>query len=163
MAKPLTFAEIRARLDAFVVEWRGETSERAESQSFWNELLTCSGVQRRRVALFEQRATRASTGNTGRIDIFWPKVVIGEHKSVGAMTEDSAEIQAEDFTKSPPSVAEANASRALAAAAFPEQKPTSISATGQLRSDPMTRAKDYGDRVRAYTKRYPRSDHGPER
>ncbi len=97
MAKPLTFSEIRARLDAFVVEWRGETSERAESQSFWNELLTCFGIQRRRVALFEQRATRASTGNTGRIDIFWPKVIIGEHKSAGAMTEDSAEVQAEDY------------------------------------------------------------------
>lgn len=78
-------------------------------------------------------------------------------------TGPPAEAAAEVFAKKPASVAEANASRALAAAAFPEPKPTSISATGQIRSDPMTRAKDYGDRVKAYTRRYPTSDHGPER
>lgn len=84
----------------------------------------------------------------------------GQHTpATGPPVEAAAEV----FAKSPPSVAEANASRALAAAAFPEPKPTSISATGQIRSDPMTRAKDYGDRVKAYTRRYPTSDHGPER
>lgn len=97
MTKPLAFAEIRDRLQQFAVDWRDETSERAEAQTFWNELLACFGVQRRRVAVFEQRAKRASTGGTGRIDVFWPKVVIGEHKSAGAMKDDSAEVQAEDY------------------------------------------------------------------
>ncbi len=97
MTKPLAFAEIRDRLQQFVVDRREETSERAEAQTFWNELLACFGVQRRRVAVFEQRAKRASTGGSGRIDLFWPKVVIGEHKSAGAAKADSAEVQAEDY------------------------------------------------------------------
>ena len=97
VTKPLAFNEIRDRLQQFVVEWRDDTSERAEAQTFWNELLACFGVQRRRVAVFEQRAKRASTGGAGRIDVFWPKVVIGEHKSAGEMKADSAEIQAEDY------------------------------------------------------------------
>lgn len=78
-------------------------------------------------------------------------------------TGPPAETAAQVFAKSPPSIAEANASRALAAAAFPDQKPTSISSTGQIRSDPMARPKDYGALDKAYTRHYPRSDHGPER
>lgn len=96
-SKPLSLNEIRARIDQFVAEWKDETSERAEAQTFWNELLACFGISRRRVAVFERRATRASTGNAGRIDVFWPGVLIAEHKSVGSMRKDSAEIQASDY------------------------------------------------------------------
>ena len=95
--KALSLSEIHVRIDKFVGEWATETSERAEAQSFWNEFLTCFGISRREVASFELAAPRASTGGTGRIDMFWPKVLIAEHKSAGAMKEDSAEIQAQDY------------------------------------------------------------------
>ncbi|WP_032366085.1 DNA methyltransferase [Rhodococcoides fascians] len=95
--KALSLAEIRTRIDAFVSEWADETSENAESQTFWNEFLNCFGISRRRVASFEKWATRASTSNKGRIDVFWPRVLIAEQKSAGAMKEDSAESQANDY------------------------------------------------------------------
>lgn len=96
-AKALSLNEIRTRVDAFVSEWRDETSENSEAQTFWNEFLHCFGINRRRVATFEKWATRASTGGKGRIDVFWPSVLIAEHKSAGAMKEDSAEQQATDY------------------------------------------------------------------
>lgn len=80
-----------------MAEWRDETSENSESQSFWNDFFNCFGINRRRVASYEKWATRASTGNRGRIDVFWPSVLIAEQKSAGAMQDDSAEQQATDY------------------------------------------------------------------
>ena len=95
--KPLSLTEIRARVDKFVLDWKDETSERAEAQTFWNEFLACFGIARRRVATFEQQATRATTGNRGRIDVFWPGQLIAEQKSAGAMNDNSADLQALDY------------------------------------------------------------------
>lgn len=92
-------ADIRANVDRFVMEWKDETAERAEAQTFWNEFLGCFGIKRRRVASFEKKATRASTANVGRIDVFWPGQMIAEHKSAGALSrdEEKAEAQANDY------------------------------------------------------------------
>src|SRR5699024_6644748 len=91
--------EIRANLRQFAVEYRDDFNEHAEYTSFWNDLLACFGVQRRRVATFQHAATRASTNNIGFIDFFWPKLVIGEHKSLGKMGTEGqvAEDQAFDY------------------------------------------------------------------
>lgn len=99
MAKALSYNEIRANLRAFAVEYREDVSEHAEYTTFWNDLLACFGVIRRQVASFQEQATRASTGNTGFIDFFWRKVVIGEHKSLGKMGPQGqlAEEQAFDY------------------------------------------------------------------
>lgn len=99
MAKVLSYIEIRANLRAFAVEYREDVSEHAEYTTFWNDLLACFGVIRRQVASFQEQATRASTGNTGFIDFFWRKVVIGEHKSLGKMGPQGqlAEEQAFDY------------------------------------------------------------------
>ena len=48
---PLSLNEIRARARAFAREWDGETSERAEAQSFWNDLFHVFGKKRRSVAV----------------------------------------------------------------------------------------------------------------
>jgi hypothetical protein len=87
---------MRTRANAFAQRWAGETSERAEAQTFWNEFLDIYGVDRKRVALFEKYAERGTTGKTGRIDLFWPKVLIAEHKSLGKSLID-AEKQALDY------------------------------------------------------------------
>jgi hypothetical protein len=87
---------MRTRANAFAQRWAGETSERAEAQTFWNEFLDIYGVDRKRVALFEKYAERGTTGKTGRIDLFWPKVLIAEHKSLGKSLVD-AEKQALDY------------------------------------------------------------------
>lgn len=99
MSKALSLQDIRTNVDRFVAEWKDETSERAESQSFWNDFLACFGIARRRVATFERRAKRSSTANTGRIDVFWPRVMIAEQKSAGKLSSDpeGAESQADDY------------------------------------------------------------------
>lgn len=93
---PLSLNEIRERARAFAKEWAGDTSERAEAQSFWNDFFNVFGVNRRRVAVFEQKAARFSGSKHGRIDVFWPGVMLAEHKSAG-VDLDAAFEQATDY------------------------------------------------------------------
>ena len=62
VSKALSLQDIRTNVDRFVAEWKDETAERAESQTFWNEFLACFGVSRRRVATFEKGASEFSVG-----------------------------------------------------------------------------------------------------
>jgi hypothetical protein len=94
--QPLTWTEMRTRAHAFVAEWRGETRERAEAQSFWNDWFSIFGISRRRFVTFEQHAQRISTGGRGNIDVFWPGVAAIEHKSGGKSLEDATN-QALDY------------------------------------------------------------------
>ena len=79
---PLSWNEIRDRATQFGKNWAGVSSEQAEAQSFWNEFLQVFGVDRRRVAVFEKKVAKFS-GKPGRIDLFWPGVLLAEHKSAG--------------------------------------------------------------------------------
>jgi len=79
---PLSWNEIRHRAIAFSSEWTGVTSERAEKQTFWNEFFNVFGIRRRVVASFEEPVKKIS-GEYGYIDLFWPGVVLVEHKSFG--------------------------------------------------------------------------------
>ncbi len=87
---------MRARAVTFAARWKDETSERGQSQSFWTEFLEIYGVDRKRVAAFEQFAKRTSTGNYGFIDLYWPGVLIAEQKSAGKDLKE-AEQQALDY------------------------------------------------------------------
>jgi hypothetical protein len=90
---PLSWNEIRHRAIAFSKEWRGETREAAERQSFWNDFFNVFGVRRRTVASFEEPVRKLS-GDWGRIDLFWPGRLLVEHKSAGASlrTTDPVEV-----------------------------------------------------------------------
>lgn len=84
----------------FAAEWKNETRERGESQTFWGEFLSIFGVQRRRVnAAFERHARRQSTGGTGFIDLLWPGMLLAEQKSRGSDL-DEAMGQALDYIDS---------------------------------------------------------------
>lgn len=98
-AKPISWNELRSRAVAFAAEWRGETREQAEAQSFWNDWFAIFGIKRHRVVTFEKQATRTSTGGRGRIDAFWPGMLAVEHKSAGNSLEE-AEAQALDYLNS---------------------------------------------------------------
>lgn len=74
---PLALNDIRANAQRFAAEWRGEKSERAEAQTFWNEFFEVFGLKRRRVAVFERSVARLKYG-AGRIDVFWPGVQLAE-------------------------------------------------------------------------------------
>ena len=79
---PLSWNEIRNRALAFSNEWHGESSERAESQSFWNGFFDIFGVSRRRIASFE-KPVRSIDGKDGYIDLLWKGLMLVEHKSHG--------------------------------------------------------------------------------
>jgi restriction-modification enzyme MmeI-like protein len=79
---PLSWNEIRHRAIAFANEWKGETREAAERQTFWNEFFNVFGMRRRAVASFEEPVRKLS-GSWGAIDLFWPGKLLVEHKSAG--------------------------------------------------------------------------------
>src|SRR5690242_18301719 len=79
---PLSWNEIRHRAIAFSREWAGVQSERAEKQTFWNEFFNVFGIRRRVVATFEE-PVRNLSGDYEFIDLFWPGVLVVEHKSLG--------------------------------------------------------------------------------
>jgi hypothetical protein len=99
VSKPPSWNEIRANAACFAARWGDVTDENAEAQSYWNEFLAIFGVDRKRVATFEARAKRTSTGGRGRIDLFWPGTLVAEHKSAGKDLEQ-AEQQALDYLDS---------------------------------------------------------------
>jgi hypothetical protein len=92
---PLSWNEIKTRAAAFVNDWKNASNERAEAQTFWNEFLNVFGISRRRVASFEE-FVRKREGDSGFIDLFWPGLLVAEHKSRGKDL-DAAFDQAIDY------------------------------------------------------------------
>ena len=78
----LSQAEIKDRAITFVKEWENETREKAESQTFWNEFFNIFGINRRRVASYEEPVKKLGD-RKGSIDLFWKGTMIVEHKSKG--------------------------------------------------------------------------------
>ncbi|MGD9571071.1 MAG: class I SAM-dependent DNA methyltransferase [Thermoleophilia bacterium] len=72
----LTGEEIRRNLQVFAARWSVyDRSERAEAQTFLNELFACYGTDRQEVATFEEP-------QAGRfLDLLWPRVAIIEMKA----------------------------------------------------------------------------------
>ena len=105
-ATQLDRGTIRRHLDSFAADWRAiiddwrdtgaKHTEKSHAQQFWSDLLRCFGVIPERIKLFERDATRATSGRTGYIDLFWSGVVIGEAKSLGRDL-DAATEQARDY------------------------------------------------------------------
>jgi len=76
---PPTGDEIRQRLTRFAARWSVyDGSERAEAQTFLNDLFSCYGQERQAIgAVFEQP-------QAGRfVDLIWPRVCIFEMKAPG--------------------------------------------------------------------------------
>ena len=92
---PISWNEIRQNAIQFARDWAGSTSEIAEKQSFWNEFFQVFGISRRTVANFEERVGNLF-GTYDRIDLFWPGMLLVEHKSAGKDLED-AESQAHRY------------------------------------------------------------------
>lgn len=75
---PLTGEEIRANLTRFAAHWsQYDRSERAEAQTFLNQLFECYGAERQAVARFEEP-------QAGKfLDLIWPGVCLIEMKAPG--------------------------------------------------------------------------------
>lgn len=90
---PISWNEIRHNAIKFSRDWAGVKNESAEKQTFWNEFFQVFGIQRRVVASFEE-SVRKISGNYGRIDLFWPGILLVEHKSFG---EDLGQAETQAF------------------------------------------------------------------
>lgn len=98
VAEALSTSEERLRAtSAFVTRWTSVSRERAESQSFWNDLFAVLGLDRfAEGVIFEHPVTRAGSGGRGYIDVFWPGRILVEQKSLGRDLE-AALAQADDY------------------------------------------------------------------
>ncbi|MDH2918370.1 MAG: DUF559 domain-containing protein [Sideroxydans sp.] len=92
---PLSWNEIRSRALEFSKRWEHESSEDAEAKAFWTEFLNVFGIDRKRVASFEEPVKKLGD-KQGFIDLFWKGVMLVEHKSRGKDL-DKAYVQALDY------------------------------------------------------------------
>lgn len=92
---PLTLNEVREKLSAFSVEWKGADYERGQAQGFWREFFACFGIQGKSAALYEHQVTKLG-GARGYIDSFIPGKLIVEAKSRGKNL-DAAFDQAAEY------------------------------------------------------------------
>jgi len=94
----ISWNEIKTRAANFVIEWKDKASaarEEADAQTFENEFFHIFGVERSKVAIFEQRV-RVSDEADGYIDLFWKGHIIVEMKSPGKDL-DKAYRQAKEY------------------------------------------------------------------
>jgi len=91
----LSWNEIKDRSLKFTKEWEGESRERAEKDSFWNDFFHVFGISRRRLATFEEPVKKLNN-RQGFIDLFWKGTLLVEHKSKGSNL-DAAFEQATDY------------------------------------------------------------------
>src|SRR5439155_24172179 len=81
----ISWNEVRDRAIHFSRECAGTSSESAEKQTFWNEFFEVFGLRRRSVATFEEPVQRIH-GTYGKVDLFWPGLLLVEHKSCHSRT-----------------------------------------------------------------------------
>lgn len=79
----LQWSEIRANAAAFSQRHAQARYEKGETQTFYNEFFACFGVDRKQVAVYEQRVRNLPGDKQGFIDLFMPGVLIVEQKSAG--------------------------------------------------------------------------------
>ncbi len=79
----LDWNTIKTQATQFAADFAHVTSEKAEAQTFWNRFFAIYGLERNRVAVFEKTVSKLNNKTTGFIDLFWPGVLLVEHKSAG--------------------------------------------------------------------------------
>ena len=96
----LSWNEIRVRAAGFARDWQDATYERGEAQSFYNDFFRVFGVSRRSVSRYEEHVKKLDD-KSGFIDLFWPGVLLVEHKSAGKDLADAYDQAGEYFDALP--------------------------------------------------------------
>lgn len=91
-----SWSDIREQAVKFSNAFATARHERGEAQTFWNSFFDLFGVERRRVAVYESAVRRLNKRSPGFMDLFWPGVVLVEHKSSGESLA-TAHAQAEEY------------------------------------------------------------------
>lgn len=79
----LDWNEARARAAKFSEDWKLARYERGQTQTFYNEFFAIFGIDRKQVAVYEQRVNNLPGERQGFIDLFMPGKLIVEQKSAG--------------------------------------------------------------------------------
>ncbi len=87
--------DIKAKALAFSKQWADACNEDSQAKPFWIDFLDIFGVPNKRVATFELNVAKHG-GGRGYVDLFWPGVLLVEHKSRGKDL-DAAFSQAQDY------------------------------------------------------------------
>ncbi len=79
---PLSWNEIKSRAMAFSREWMDAADEASQAKPFWIAFFEIFGITDKRVATFELNVKKLGTAH-GFVDLFWPGMLLVEHKSRG--------------------------------------------------------------------------------
>jgi hypothetical protein len=82
---PLSWNEIKNKALAFSKRWEDATWEDSDAKLFWIDFFEIYGISDKRVASFEHavNAAGAKARTDGFVDLFWPGMLLVEHKSRG--------------------------------------------------------------------------------
>ena len=79
----INWNEVRAKAALFSERHKSAHYEKGETQTFYNEFFACFGIDRKQVAVYEQRVRNLPGDRQGFIDLFMPGTLIVEQKSAG--------------------------------------------------------------------------------
>jgi hypothetical protein len=96
----LTWSEIKLNASNFAHSWKNEKYEKGQAQTFYNEFFEIFGIKRRLVARFEEHV-RKIDNTSGFIDLYWPRVLIVEHKSASKNLNEAENQVGEYFDSLP--------------------------------------------------------------
>ena len=83
---PLSWNEIKNKALAFSKRWEDATREDSDAKPFWIDFFEIFGISDKRVASFEHAVKKlpgAGARTDGFVDLFWPGMLLVEHKSRG--------------------------------------------------------------------------------
>jgi hypothetical protein len=86
----LNWNEIKSRALLFSKTWSDASNEDSEAKPFWIAFFEIFGITDKRVATFELNVKKLG-GSQGFVDLFWPGVLLVEHKSRGKNLDDAVD------------------------------------------------------------------------
>jgi N-6 DNA Methylase len=86
----LNWNEIKSRALLFSKTWADASNEDSEAKPFWIAFFEIFGITDKRVATFELNVKKLG-GAQGYVDLFWPGVLLVEHKSRGKNLDDAVD------------------------------------------------------------------------
>jgi len=92
---PLSWNEIKSRALTFSRTWADAANEDSQAKPFWIDFFEIFGITDKRVATFELNVKKLGSAQ-GFVDLFWPGMLLVEHKSRGKNL-DRAFQQALDY------------------------------------------------------------------
>ena len=86
----LNWNEIKSRALLFSKTWADACNEDSQAKPFWIDFFEIFGITNKRVATFELHVKKLG-GAQGFVDLFWPGVLLVEHKSRGKNLDDAVD------------------------------------------------------------------------